>query len=244
MARKQANPTNYNKPFPIALRTLMEARSTKQKDLADHLGKTPQAISLYCNGESAPDLETLVKIADYFNVSTDYLLGINPAPERFPCAANDLGLSQACIDTLSLISRVNKDSESNPSQSGTNTDRNKLYCILTENGFSKAFFAENRVSNGEQGELLATTVFARCFLEFVENVINATIQNGNIINDYDGIPTFGEIDPPEPSKDVRLSALNAGYELLPLRDFARFKSSEIGKAIDRYLVERYIDGNY
>ena len=106
MARKQSNPANSNKPFPAALRTLMEERNTSQKDLADYLGKTRQAISLYCNGESAPDLETLTKIAQFFDTSTDYLLGLESDPAKRPSAADDLGLSPAIIDHIKRYKEV------------------------------------------------------------------------------------------------------------------------------------------
>lgn len=103
MARKQSNPTNSNKPFPSALRTLMEARNTSQKDLADYLGKTRQAVSLYCNGESAPDLETLVKIAQLFDTSTDYLLGLETDPAQKPSAVDELGLEPCVIHEIRQI---------------------------------------------------------------------------------------------------------------------------------------------
>lgn len=100
MSRKQSNPANYNKPFPAALRALMEDRNISQKDLADLLGKTRQAVSLYCIGESAPDLEALVKIAQFFNTSTDYLLGLTHDPSRQPSAIDTLGLHPKAIDNL------------------------------------------------------------------------------------------------------------------------------------------------
>lgn len=108
MARKQSNPANSNKPFPAALRTLMEERNTSQKDLADYLGKTRQAISLYCNGESAPDLDALVKIAQYFDTSTDYLLGLYPYPHKELSAVDELGFSPA---TIQAIKRIKEESE-------------------------------------------------------------------------------------------------------------------------------------
>ena len=129
MARKQSNPANSNKPFPAALRTLMEERNTSQKDLADYLGKTRQAISLYCNGESAPDLEALVKIAQYFDTSTDYLLGLYPYPHREPSAVDELGLSPATIQKIKKskseseeFEEVLLDGESQPA------DFNTCYC--------------------------------------------------------------------------------------------------------------------
>ena len=106
MARKQNSTTaEFNKPFPTALRTLMAERNTTQSDLAEHLNKTRQTISLYCNGSSAPDLETLVKIADYFNTSSDYLLGITPDPDKKPSAVNDLGLSPKAVDNIKYVQK-------------------------------------------------------------------------------------------------------------------------------------------
>lgn len=104
MARKQTNPENSKKPFPTALSTLMNERNTTQKDLADHLGKTPQAISLYCRGESAPDLETLSKIAQFFDTSTDYLLGLESDPAKKPSAADELGLTSKALVNIHNIS--------------------------------------------------------------------------------------------------------------------------------------------
>lgn len=46
-----------------------------QKDLAKELGIPNQNISNYEREFRHPDFETLKRLADYFNVSTDYLLG-------------------------------------------------------------------------------------------------------------------------------------------------------------------------
>lgn len=43
--------------------------------LADHLGISHAAVSTYVRGKSEPCLQHLVMIAQYFDVSTDYLLG-------------------------------------------------------------------------------------------------------------------------------------------------------------------------
>lgn len=79
MARKKNAPTAaaYNSAFPRTLRTLMENRvpSVTQSELGKAIGKTRQAVGYYSDGSSSPDWETLVKIADFFNVSVDYLLG-------------------------------------------------------------------------------------------------------------------------------------------------------------------------
>lgn len=93
MPRKQPEGENAKKPFPTALRKIMKEQNITQTALAKYLEKSAQAVSLYCIGESAPDLETLVKIAVFLNTSTDYLLGLEPDPAKKPSAATEIGLS-------------------------------------------------------------------------------------------------------------------------------------------------------
>lgn len=57
------------------LKTMREERHLTQKDLATLLGMTPKAISFYELGERQPSNELLLKLAQYFDVTTDYLLG-------------------------------------------------------------------------------------------------------------------------------------------------------------------------
>ena len=61
--------------FALRLKNLMDDTTTQQQ-LADVLNITRQTVSLYLNGSSLPPIEKLVEIANYFNVSTDYLLGL------------------------------------------------------------------------------------------------------------------------------------------------------------------------
>lgn len=46
-----------------------------QRQVADYLQITQPSYIRYENGSSQPSLETLVKLADFFDVSVDYLLG-------------------------------------------------------------------------------------------------------------------------------------------------------------------------
>ena len=46
-----------------------------QADLAKILKISDRAVGYYENGDREPDYSTLLKIADYFDVSIDYLLG-------------------------------------------------------------------------------------------------------------------------------------------------------------------------
>ena len=57
---------------------LRREKGLYQKDLAEYLHLSVSAISNYENGTNDPDLQTLCHIADYYGVTTDYLLGRTP----------------------------------------------------------------------------------------------------------------------------------------------------------------------
>lgn len=101
--KRKEQPDNFNKAFPVAMRKLMEQKAITQNELAEYLGKTRQSVSYYCDGSSSPDWETVAKIADYFNVSTDYLLGRTEDPSRLPSVIDDLGLSLKAVDTIERL---------------------------------------------------------------------------------------------------------------------------------------------
>lgn len=50
-------------------------KGIRQKDLSEVLSMSPSNISNYENGAYWPDLNTICRMADYFDVTTDYLLG-------------------------------------------------------------------------------------------------------------------------------------------------------------------------
>lgn len=57
------------------IKQLREAKSLSQRQLADEVGITKQAISKYEKGIDMPSAMTLCALADVFECSTDYLLG-------------------------------------------------------------------------------------------------------------------------------------------------------------------------
>lgn len=57
------------------LRELRQARHLSQLKLAMDLNMNQNSISRYETGEREADYETLIKLADYFGVTVDYLLG-------------------------------------------------------------------------------------------------------------------------------------------------------------------------
>lgn len=57
------------------LTSLRQERDLGQKELSAHFTLSIGTISNYENNIHFPDLDTLQKLADYFHVTTDYLLG-------------------------------------------------------------------------------------------------------------------------------------------------------------------------
>lgn len=64
------------------IRKLREKRGLTQTELGNLISVGKTTISNYETNYSSPDVETIKKIADYFNVSTDYLLGRGDDPEK------------------------------------------------------------------------------------------------------------------------------------------------------------------
>ncbi len=62
-------------PFSSNLRMLRETNGLTQEQLANALGISKSAISMYEQGNREPDFETLETIADYFNIDIGLLFG-------------------------------------------------------------------------------------------------------------------------------------------------------------------------
>ncbi len=61
--------------FSTRLKHLRQSRELTQVQLGEKLGVKKQSISNWENDNIMPSVEMLVKVADFFHVSTDYLLG-------------------------------------------------------------------------------------------------------------------------------------------------------------------------
>lgn len=61
--------------FSERLRELRQEKGMKQREMADILQIKLRSYQNYEGGERRPDYEGLVTLADYFDVTTDYLLG-------------------------------------------------------------------------------------------------------------------------------------------------------------------------
>ena len=63
--------------FKERLKELRLEKELSQEELARALKINQRSISNWETGARQPDFETLILIAEYFSVTTDYLLGIS-----------------------------------------------------------------------------------------------------------------------------------------------------------------------
>ncbi|HDR7611428.1 TPA: helix-turn-helix transcriptional regulator [Bacillus mycoides] len=63
------------------IKELRKNSKITQEQLGNAIGVSKMAVSYFEKGKKSPGRETLEKIADYFNVTTDYLLGRSEDPE-------------------------------------------------------------------------------------------------------------------------------------------------------------------
>lgn len=82
--------------LPERLKTLRTRKKKTQSDFAKVIGVARTTYAMYEQGQREPDYETLQKIADFYEVSVDYLLGRedkkNPSwgdQEEFEAWVND-----------------------------------------------------------------------------------------------------------------------------------------------------------
>lgn len=64
------------------LRKLRISRGISQQQLADVIGTSQQSVNKYENHNVEPDISSLIKLADYFETSVDYLIGHIPQFEQ------------------------------------------------------------------------------------------------------------------------------------------------------------------
>ncbi|SHH06487.1 helix-turn-helix domain-containing protein [Tepidibacter thalassicus] len=90
--------------FSERLKQLRKSMKLTQKELAEKLGLSPGAIGLYEQNRRTPDIELLNKIATYFDVTVDYLLGRTNNPttvriegDKLPKELREIGIEYLTI---------------------------------------------------------------------------------------------------------------------------------------------------
>lgn len=104
------NNTTIGNTFGERLAYLRKKKGFKsQMAFADEIGMAYQTINYYESGKRKPDIEVFKLLADYFNVSYDFLLCVSDCENRDNIdIQKELGLSE---DNISLLKRINKNNE-------------------------------------------------------------------------------------------------------------------------------------
>lgn len=107
---------SYNSLFSSRLRDLLNKKNISMQALSVEIGVSRQAISQYCDGSTVPNADKLLKIADYFGVSLDYLVGRTDTPTTdmaLRAVCDYTGLSEKAIQWLHTCSLDDIDSHKN-----------------------------------------------------------------------------------------------------------------------------------
>ncbi len=67
----------------MRLKDLREDRDIKQIEIAKYLHVKQNTYSQYENGQRQIPIEALIKLAEYFQTSTDYILGLTNDPKPY-----------------------------------------------------------------------------------------------------------------------------------------------------------------
>ena len=84
--------------FGDNLKQLRKQRNLTQKELGSQLGLSKAVISKYENGLGYPTFDVLIRIAQHFGVTTDYLLGVSGNK-----TADITGLTESQVNTIHML---------------------------------------------------------------------------------------------------------------------------------------------
>lgn len=68
----------------MRLKALREDRDITQKTLSEYLNIRQNTYSQYETGQRQLPIDILIRLADYFETSTDYILELTDVPEKYP----------------------------------------------------------------------------------------------------------------------------------------------------------------
>lgn len=81
------------------IRELREDRDLRQIDVANATGIDQKTLSNYETGKTNPDSWAIIKLAEFFGVTSDYLLGISP---------RSINTNQDLVDEINnIVERLN-----------------------------------------------------------------------------------------------------------------------------------------
>ena len=198
-----------NLPFPTRLRELLETSGETQEKLANAIGAKRQSIGQWKDGITTPDINALNKIADYYKVSTDYLLGRIKvkSPETTNMAIHEkTGLSDEAINILSQknISSYVIFSINGETRHGPISNNNQIKDIENNGGKIIATTKYNFIKAVDV--LIKNRIIVECISDFLfSDYVNADNPKGSFLAHKKGeaVPTIIPI-PPDVINEINL----------------------------------------
>lgn len=86
-----------------ALKRFRKEFQLKQSEVAKILGIRPQSYQLYEYGKVSPSTTAILKLAERYNISTDYLLGRSDNPRDLPVDSELIEAIRACQKAISPV---------------------------------------------------------------------------------------------------------------------------------------------
>lgn len=218
MAKKR----NFNQAFSDRLAMLMDKSGTTINELAKALGITRQAIGNYLACETMPNINVCKDIAEYFSVSSDYLIGKNSQPNLVDEEIyNKYGLTSATLTKLRTIKDSAKIDESSAFL---------LYIINT--------LIQIEDTDNENGLLLALTEFLN--YEAAEHFI---LTQNEIDHINDSEKKWYKKLTPEDLDNLKITQLNRLLVDLK-REYQESYRENLSMEVYQYLNQPNEDGYY
>lgn len=92
----------------LKIKELREEKNWQQKDVAQRVNRTVACVSSWETGKTEPSIEDVLRLADIFEVSCDYLLGRTNEMDMVESSANLSPLQKEVISLFDGLSRDNQ----------------------------------------------------------------------------------------------------------------------------------------
>lgn len=202
------------------------------------------------NSERSVGYDKVAILAKHYGVSADWLLCLTEDPAPKPCAADELGLCQESVDILRIAREMIATRININGPQDLDSNKQRMIQIMDSNGYFNMY--QQQVIK-EEGILLEELIDMACTYSsdlagFIDEILLAIVQDGNIMNNY---RKYKETQLVEKNDEFDNNAISyteisslGRLRALTNAEYIRYISNEIAKSIDRYFVERYINGNY
>ncbi len=242
MARhKKSTDEKYNQPFATRFRLLMNTgKRTSQAEIAEAVGKSRQVISQYYNGESEPPYDALVKIAQYFHVTVDYMIGateVSSTSMDVKEIVRQTGISEENVALMIEKNKWAKRMEQVLLNSHIGIEKQKanpqgaLLNALIE-------FALQENTNSDFREVVNTLEVpsSEAFIKKIENdeAFQDVVHKVAIRTGVEVFFHQGDLD-----DEVDLPMIHRGMWNLTPEDAFEYYCLKIGEGLKRYLIEKF-----